>query len=67
MTDDDSNWGKYLGYGLEMAVGVGLGWWVGRWFDARYGSSPWGVLIGVFVGLSGGMYLLIKEGLKANK
>ena len=64
---DESNWGKYLGYGLEMAVGIALGIWAGSWFDRRYGSAPWGLLIGVFLGLAGGMYLLIKDGLKANK
>jgi F0F1-type ATP synthase assembly protein I len=67
MTDDDSNWGKYLGYGLEMAVGVGLGLCAGLWFDKRFGSSPLGILIGVFLGLASGMYMLIRDGLKANK
>jgi F0F1-type ATP synthase assembly protein I len=64
---DDSNWGKYLGYGLEMAVGVALGLWVGSWIDKRYGSAPWGVLICVFLGLAAGMYMLIRDGIAANK
>jgi len=65
--DQDPGWGKYLGLGMEMAVGVGLGYFVGRWLDKRYGWSPWGVTVGSLLGVAGGMYLLIKEALKMNK
>jgi F0F1-type ATP synthase assembly protein I len=64
---DQQNWGQYLGMGLQMAVGVGLGLIVGNWLDNRYGWSPWGVMIGVMLGLGGGMYLLIKEAIRMNK
>ena len=68
MSDPDNpNWGRYLGLGLEMAIGVGLGLIVGQWLDKRFGWTPWGMLIGVFAGLAGGMYLLIKEAIRANK
>lgn len=61
------NWGQYLGLGLEMAVGVGLGYVVGSWLDKKYGWAPWGVLVGSMLGLAGGMYLLIKQALRMNK
>ena len=64
---DDQNWGQYLGVGLQMAVGAGLGWLVGSWLDRKYGWTPWGMTIGVLVGLAAGMYLLIKEALRMNK
>jgi F0F1-type ATP synthase assembly protein I len=64
---NDQSWGKIGSYGLEVACGVGLGVWIGNWLDHRYGWAPWGLLIGSLVGLIGGMYLLIKDGLKANK
>jgi ATP synthase protein I len=65
--DDDVNWGRYLGIGLEVAVGVGLGIAVGGFLDRRYGWGPWGTLVCVMLGLSAGMYLLIKEGMRVNK
>jgi ATP synthase protein I len=65
--DDQQNWGRYLGLGLEMAVGIFLGILAGLWLDQRFGWSPWGVLAGAILGLAGGMYLLLKEALKANK
>ena len=64
--DPDANWGKYLGVGLEIAVGVGLGYAIGYWLDKKYGWSPVGVLVGTMVGLAGGLYLLIKEALRMN-
>jgi F0F1-type ATP synthase assembly protein I len=70
MPGDDSNsngnWGKFVGLGLEMAVGVGLGYLVGTWLDKKYGWAPRGVLIGTLVGVAGGMYLLIKTALQMN-
>ena len=62
-SDDRSQWGQYMGLGLEMAAGVGLGVFVGWWLDGRYGWSPWGTVIGSMLGLAGGMYLLIKQAL----
>ena len=65
--DDDPNWGKHLGVGLQMLVGVGLGLAVGTWLDKKDGWSPWGVLVGSMLGLAGGMYLLIKDAIRMNK
>ena len=67
MPQDDQNWGRYLGIGLEMAVGVTLGLFAGRWIDRHYGTDPWGVMIGTMVGLAAGMYLLIRDAIRMNK
>jgi ATP synthase protein I len=64
---EEPGWGQYLGLGLEMAVGVTLGYAVGWWLDRKYGWSPWGVTVGSLLGVAAGMYLLIKEALKMNK
>ena len=65
--NDDSNWGQYLGYGFQIAAGVVLGLIAGQWIDKKYQSAPWGVLVGSLLGLSSGMYLLIRDGLRMNK
>jgi ATP synthase protein I len=65
--DDDVNWGRYLGYGLQMLVGVLLGLFGGQWVDRKLHSEPWGLLIGVTLGLTSGMYLLIKDAIRMNK
>jgi F0F1-type ATP synthase assembly protein I len=63
----EPGWGQFLGLGLQMAVGVGLGLFIGGWLERKYGWQPWGTTIGALLGLAGGMYLLIKEALRMNK
>jgi F0F1-type ATP synthase assembly protein I len=41
--------------GLEMVAPIGLGYFL----DTRYGWSPWGVIVGVVVGLVGGIGHLV--------
>ncbi len=65
--DDIPNWGRHLGHGLQMLVGVGLGLLVGKWLDKKFGWEPWGVLVGSMLGLAAGMYLLIRDAIRMNK
>jgi F0F1-type ATP synthase assembly protein I len=65
--EDDSGWAKFGALGLEIAIGLGLGALIGAWIDKKYGTNPWGVVIGAAVGFAAGMYALIKAGMKANR
>jgi len=58
-------WVRYSGVGLELAgatAGLAL---VGYWIDGKYGTSPWGILGGVTLGIVGGLYNLIRESMAA--
>ncbi len=65
--DPDVTWGGLAAVGLEVCVGVGLGYFVGHLIDKRYGWESRGAVVGSMLGLAGGLYLLIKQALNANK
>lgn len=67
MPDNEPNWGHFFGLGMQVAVGVVVGLAVGRWLDQRYNWAGRATLIGMLVGLAGGMYLLIRDGIRANR
>jgi len=58
---------QMTGMGLEFAgaaIGFGaIGWGIDAWL----GTEPWGMLIGGLLGVTGGMYLLIRNALAAQK
>jgi F0F1-type ATP synthase assembly protein I len=35
--------------------------WLGWWLDAKLGTSPWLLLVGIFLGASGGFYSLVRR------
>ena len=59
------NWVRHSGVGLEMAGAVAAFALVGYWVDRHYGSQPWGLVIGLILGIVGGLYNLVKESLGA--
>lgn len=55
--------------GLTVAVPIALGAWLGLMLDERLGTSPWGLLGLIFVGMAvagAGVALLIKRYAEAN-
>ena len=65
MADRFPGWIRYSGIGLELAgatIGLAL---VGYWIDGKFGTSPWGLLSGVVIGIVGGLYNLVRESLAA--
>jgi F0F1-type ATP synthase assembly protein I len=58
-------WVRHSGVGLELAgatAGLAL---LGYWIDGKFGTSPWGILGGVIIGIVGGLYNMVKESLAA--
>lgn len=61
------DWIRHSGVGVEFAAAVAGFTAVGYWIDRRYGSAPWGLIIGAALGLIGGSYNLVRASLKAFK
>lgn len=54
---DDNPWraaGLVMAIGAELAILIGLGWWLGSFYDDRYGTH-YGSLTGLVVGLIAGI------------
>lgn len=64
--DQQPNWGYFAGIGSVIGVGAALGYFAGHWLDQRHGWH-WGAVIGCMLGVSSGMYMLIKDAIKMNK
>ena len=65
--DDDTRWGVLLTVGFETLAGVLLGLFIGQWLDRRFNWSPWGTICSTLLGAIAGMYLMIREGIRANR
>jgi F0F1-type ATP synthase assembly protein I len=65
MADRFPGWVRYSGVGLELAGATAGLAFVGYWIDGKYGTGPWGILIGVLIGIVGGLYNLVKQSLAA--
>lgn len=72
MADDSKQssnppWTRLTGIGVELAAAV-IGFTLaGYWWDRHFHSSPWGLLIGIALGLVGGTYNLIRQSLVASR
>jgi F0F1-type ATP synthase assembly protein I len=52
---------EYAGAGLQLALTLVAFMFLGLWLDKLLGSSPWFVLICVFVGAAAGFYSLYRR------
>ena len=55
------NWLKFSGIGIEMAVTVIIFLYLGKWLGSKFNHEQIGILIGIFLGLFGSIYNLIKQ------
>lgn len=56
-----SQTGAVLGAGMQFAGAIILFLFVGRWLDARLGTEPWLLLLGVMLGAVGGFTSLYRQ------
>jgi F0F1-type ATP synthase assembly protein I len=52
---------KHIGAGITLAASVLACIWLGYLADQRWGTRPWGILFGAFLGIGAGLYNFIHE------
>ncbi|MBI2336305.1 MAG: AtpZ/AtpI family protein [Deltaproteobacteria bacterium] len=55
-----SQLGLYSGLGVQLAVLVGGGLWLGDYLDRQFSTQPWLALTGLVLGAVASFYQLIK-------
>ena len=62
MPKQTMDWMQYSGVGIQMAVTMLLCLWLGSKAEDLWGfPSPWGQLVGLFLGVFASIYNLIKS------
>lgn len=52
--------GVYGAIGFQLAISVVIGVMLGRWLDARWGTTPWLTIGGMLLGSGAGFWNLIR-------
>ena len=58
---------KLSSVGIEFAISTVMGLLGGRWVDEKLGTSPWLMILGLFVGVTAGLRSLIRTARQANR
>ena len=53
--------GEYAGVGLQFALSIVVFMFAGMWLDRRLGTSPWLLILLVFVGAGAGFYSIYRK------
>ena len=63
MNEKDPLWitfGIYGAVGIQLALSVVGGFFLGNYLDNKWGSRPWLALAGLTIGFVGGLYNLVR-------
>jgi ATP synthase protein I len=52
--------GPYLTLGIQLALTIVVVFFIGRWLDAKFGTTPWLMIAALFIGCTGGMIQFIR-------
>lgn len=50
----------YSGVGMQLAISVVGGLWLGKIFDQKYGTAPWCLFVGIIAGTAAGFYNMVR-------
>jgi ATP synthase protein I len=57
----ESSAGAYAGLGLQFALAIILFLFIGKWLDEKLGTSPWLLIVGVFLGATAGFLSIYRH------
>lgn len=57
----------YLTIGMQLGIGAVVFFLIGHWIDGKFGSSPWGTIGGLAIGIGGGFVKFFMDVAKLSK
>ncbi len=58
------DFGPFLTLGIQLALSIVVFFFLGKWLDGRFNTSPWLMFIGLLFGAVGGMVKFITSVMK---
>lgn len=58
---------SFAGAGAQFVLSILLFLYIGKWLDGRLGTSPWLLMVGVFVGAAGGFFSFYRRIMAASR
>jgi F0F1-type ATP synthase assembly protein I len=59
--------GPLFGAGVQMAAGIVVMFFLGKWLDAKWGTTPWLMLAGILFGCAAGMTQFVRAANSASR
>ena len=59
--------GQFAGVGIQFAASILLFLWLGQWVDRKLGTTPWGLVVGVFTGAGGAFFFMYRRLMAAQR
>ena len=59
--DKGTSAGAVAGMGLQFAVAIVAFFFVGQWLDSKWGTTPWMLIAGVFLGGGASFYSMYRR------
>ena len=58
---------SFAGAGVQFVVSILLFLYIGKWLDRKFGTAPWLLMLGVFVGAGAGFYSFYRKIMAASR
>ena len=59
--------GPYFTIGMQLAIAVVAFFFLGKWLDGKFGTSPWLMITGAVLGAVGGMISFLRTAIMIGK
>jgi len=53
--------GPFLGSGVQIAAAIVVMYFIGKWIDGKWNTTPWGMVICLFLGAAAALIHFIRE------